>query len=403
MNKSLPRIMKLAATSLLLAFLFVVADRAAAFPSRGGSCTACHTEAGGSLSATPNPLAIDTGSEGLLTFDITDLGGSQNTSISVQGLDNLALEATVGATGDNWTFVNGANGKSYVSDNITSLGPYTLGVSIGASAVSNDYPIVVMYAGDGFRGTEIGFTLRVRSQPPVVTNFPAFVQTDTYSNLGWGVNTTRGWRFTVNEEIQVEELGFWDSGLDGLSQPHPVGIWRDADQALLTAATVPDGTAAPLEGTFRWVATQPVTLTPGNNYVIGAYWVSESPDMSLGLGENTVFDSRVTLTGGRGINTTGLSFPPQTVNVELNANFKAVPAPAPTIITSASLEGTTFTLLFTGEAGLTDWKVKGSSDPHGFADDWTANSTISETSPGNYQAVVELGSLSNTYFLRIER
>jgi len=397
MKTSLPRMMKLAVTSLLLAFSFVVADRAVAFPSRGGSCTACHTSPGGSLSALPDPLVIQPGSSNSLTFDVTDLGGSENTSISVQGLDNPTLEAAV----DNaaWTFVDGDDGKSYISDNITSLGTYPLSVSIGASAVSGDYPIVVMYAGDGLRGTEIGFTLRVSSGP----DFPAFVQTDTFSNLGWGVNTTRGWRFTVNEEIQVEELGFWDSGLDGLSQPHPVGIWRDADQALLTTATVPDSTAAPLEGTFRWVSTEPVTLTPGNTYVIGAYWLSGSPDTRLGLGENTVFDSRVTVTGGRGINTTGLSFPPPAVNIELNANFRAVVAPIPTIITNASLEGTTFTLVFTGEAGLIDWKVKGASQPHGFADDWTGNSTISETSPGIYQAIVELGSLNNEYFLRIER
>jgi hypothetical protein len=37
----------------------------------------------------------------------------------------------------------------------------------------------------------------------------------------------------------------------GLSEDHDVGIWRDEDQALLTSATVPAGTVAPLEGTFR--------------------------------------------------------------------------------------------------------------------------------------------------------
>jgi hypothetical protein len=233
--------------------------------------------------------------------------------------------------------------------------------------------------------------------------FPAFVQTETYSNMGWSIDTTRGWKFTVSAEIQVQKLAFWDSDPDGLDDAHPIGIWRDEDQVLLTSATVPAGTAAPLEGTFRWVPTQPVVLSPGKTYVIGAYWVSGSGDRTLGGGANTVFDARVTVTGGRGNSTTGLNFPWFAVAPQLNANFKAVPAPAPIIITDASLAGTRFTLRFRSAAGLTNWTVMGSSNLQGFTDDRTANSTITEPSPGIYQAVVELGGVGNKYFLRIAR
>jgi len=52
---------------------------------------------------------------------------------------------------------------------------------------------------------------------------------------------------------------------------------------------------------------------------------------------------------------------------------------------------------------LTGWKVKGSNDLQTFSIDKTADSTITETSPGVYEALVELGSLGNRYFLRIER
>jgi len=88
--------------------------------------------------------------------------------------------------------------------------------------------------------------------------FPAFVQTRAYSNIGWSVDMTCGWLFTVRADIPVKKLGFRDNSLDGLSEDRPIAIWRDEDQALLTSTTVPAGTAAPLEDTFRWVATTPV-------------------------------------------------------------------------------------------------------------------------------------------------
>jgi hypothetical protein len=157
---------------------------------------------------------------------------------------------------------------------------------------------------------------------------PAFTQTQTLNNLGFGVNTTRGWAFTVSARIVVEQLGFWDeAGTAGLAEAHPIGVWSN-DGTLLTSATVPAGTAAPLEGTFRWIATSPVVLQPGTTYVIGAYWTAGSLDFRLQGGTNVVFDPRVTLTDGRSVNTTGLTFPSFAgAPIELNANFKATTAP----------------------------------------------------------------------------
>ncbi len=156
-------------------------------------------------------------------------------------------------------------------------------------------------------------------------SFPAFTQTDTYSNAGWGVNTTRGWSFTVSAPIVVEQLGFWDSSQDGLATSHGVGLWR-GDGTLLTSATVPAGTGGTLVGTFRWVPVAEVELSPGTTYVVGAYWSTGDPDMILGAGENVVFDSRVSRVEGRGINAPGLAYPPLVVAVEMTANFKARPS-----------------------------------------------------------------------------
>ena len=172
----------------------------------------CHSVPGGSLIAAPDPLTIELGDNGLLTFHITDLGGSENTLISVQGLDKLVLDATVGAGGDNWTFVNGSNGKSYISDNITSPGPYTLDVSIGATAISGDYPIVVMYAGNGLRGTEIGFTLRIVSEPPVLTIVTAGVG---FASISWTPNNANS---VLQENLTLLPAN-WTNSPSGSTNP----------------------------------------------------------------------------------------------------------------------------------------------------------------------------------------
>jgi hypothetical protein len=179
-------------------------------------------------------------------------------------------------------------------------------------------------------GALITFALLLAPAPRPAQAFPAFTQTDTYSNSGWSVNTTRGWAFTVSSRVAVEQLGFWDSGQDGLATSHAVGLWR-GDGTLLTSATVPAGAGAPLEGTFRWVAASPVELEPGDTYAIGAYWSSGNPDTALDQGENVAFDPRVSLVEGRAINTAGLAYPALSAAVELTANFKGQVANQPPV------------------------------------------------------------------------
>ncbi len=145
--------------------VMAISNVAAAFPSRGGSCTSCHSDPGGSLIASPNPLDIQLGKSGLLTFTITSLGGSSSTAISVQGLQNSALNASIAPGGNTWTLRSGSGGTSYVSNIISSTGPYTLNLAIGNLATLGAYPIVVMYAGDGPVGTDSGFSLRIVPAP----------------------------------------------------------------------------------------------------------------------------------------------------------------------------------------------------------------------------------------------
>lgn len=151
--------------TLAVGLLVFACGDASAFPSFGGNCTSCHTNAGGDLTTSPDPLQVQIGDDGLLTFDITDLGGSDDTAISLSGLEDVLLDATIGAGGDNWTWQSGSSGSSYVSDFITSTGTYTLDLQIGSNAVLGDYGIGVDFVGHGARGSTFDFTVRVIPEP----------------------------------------------------------------------------------------------------------------------------------------------------------------------------------------------------------------------------------------------
>ncbi|HTJ00942.1 MAG TPA: PEP-CTERM sorting domain-containing protein [Dongiaceae bacterium] len=70
----------------------------------------------------------------------------------------------------------------------------------------------------------------------------------------------------------VNYLGYYDKGGDGLANSHTVSLWdASAGNSLLVTATVPAGTSAPLVDGYRWVALpSTVHLTYNNWYVIDA-------------------------------------------------------------------------------------------------------------------------------------
>ena len=71
--------------------------------------------------------------------------------------------------------------------------------------------------------------------------------------------------FNVTSPFTVHYLGFFDHFGDGLLTSHDVGIY-DGSGALLSFATIPAGTAALLDGSYRLVSVQPFTLAVGTNY-----------------------------------------------------------------------------------------------------------------------------------------
>ena len=83
------------------------------------------------------------------------------------------------------------------------------------------------------------------------------------SSLGsFAVNdATLGYAFTVSSPIRVTKLGVWDSGSDGLTDPHAIAIWTSTGTQLVQA-TIPAGTPGTLIDGFRYLPIAPFILAP---------------------------------------------------------------------------------------------------------------------------------------------
>jgi len=157
-----------------------------------------------------------------------------------------------------------------------------------------------------------------------------------------GPTITLGYSFTVNSaQINVTDLGFLDTNLDGLASNHLIGIW-DTSQNLLASATIAAGTAAPLIGNFRYVSlASPLSLTAGQ-YIIGAQMNGESY-----VQDATINNLSPSVTFGNAQRATSVGFIyPNFVDVTDNAGyfgpnlqFNAVPIPAAVWLFGSGLIG----------------------------------------------------------------
>jgi hypothetical protein len=87
---------------------------------------------------------------------------------------------------------------------------------------------------------------------------------------------TVGWDFTVKENHDINMLGVYDAGGDGLAVATEVGLWDRDTNTLLASVTVPQGTAGALLGQFRYAPIPSVWLMPGVNYALGALYTQPS-------------------------------------------------------------------------------------------------------------------------------
>ncbi len=146
---------------------------------------------------------------------------------------------------------------------------------------------------------------------------------------------TLGWKFTVNEPATVHALGVYDDSIqDGLVNSAQVGLWLAAGGDPIAQTIIPTGTAAPLDGHFRFAPITPTLLAPGTEYIVGSYLDGELA--TTYFGGNGVVDPRVTVIDGRFTSTeeTGFGFPDITDGISqgsafLGANFQLTPVPLP--------------------------------------------------------------------------
>jgi hypothetical protein len=159
---------------------------ASAFPTYGGTCISCHNSTGkipSEMNWAPANLVLAPSDSGSVTFNVTSLGTSgtgtdPESAISLQGLENALLNATI-AAGGNWTLRSESHGTSYNSDKLTApgLGSYVLNFNIGANAVNGNYPIGVSLAASGGGGSALrtgfnttpGFSITVVPEPATLT------------------------------------------------------------------------------------------------------------------------------------------------------------------------------------------------------------------------------------------
>ena len=107
-------------------------------------------------------------------------------------------------------------------------------------------------------------------------------------------DSTFGWSFTTNSDINVVDLGVFDDSQNGLTDSHQVGIW-DSSGTLLVSTTVPSGTGATLDDQFRTVGVSSTELFAGQKYFIGTlYTTFDDPLLLQGDASNFATASQIT-------------------------------------------------------------------------------------------------------------
>jgi len=121
-----------------------------------------------------------------------------------------------------------------------------------------------------------------------------------------GLNSTRGFEFTVSTSLTVSALGLFDVDADGLGEAHNVFLWTSTGTLLASASvdsgdTAVDSAYAPADSQWLFASIAPFVLTPGT-YVLGATYAIGSPDAFLA----GTHPSPISVTTASGISWVGL-------------------------------------------------------------------------------------------------
>ena len=82
-----------------------------------------------------------------------------------------------------------------------------------------------------------------------------------------------GFRFTVNQDVLVTDLGVWNGdtqiGLEGLTSDHQIGIWDSSGSLVVNGVAGPGDSVL---GQWTYDSVAPTLLSTGMTYTIGALY-----------------------------------------------------------------------------------------------------------------------------------
>ena len=175
--------------------------------------------------------------------------------------------------------------------------------------------------------------LVLAATPTVQAQVPAITLTEP-GPLFAGAPYTLGFAFSVAADVPLLALGVYDHLADGLEAAAEVALWSSDSRVALRQAVVPRGTAAALDGTFRFAPVAPLLLQAGRAYLVAAY-LDDSMATSFGIADTGTasIDPRLRLVedrfGDGFFNITYPSLSDGTQGGWLGANFQLAPVPEP--------------------------------------------------------------------------
>lgn len=114
---------------------------------------------------------------------------------------------------------------------------------------------------------------------------------------GFGcTNFTCAFTFVADRDLTVTDLGAFDTNLDGFASNMEVGLWTIAGD-LLASVTLPTGASGVLIENHRYLSIVPVSLTAGQEYVVGVA-TSGFNGLAPFLGASGIVTDGITFTGG---------------------------------------------------------------------------------------------------------
>ena len=257
------------------------------------------------------------------TLTVTDNSTLSATNFIINGPINVAVGKTLNVTGtiakmtniDSFVYKTGggtmvlSNANTYSGATTIVAGTLQLGTgtagqdgSISTGGVSNNGALVYNLAGNQTAGYGISGTgTLTKSGPGTLTllggssyggsttvtggtlqlaTHQAYQFTDPTRTAGqqtWSASIGNDFTVAAGQSVTITQLGFYDSGGDGLASSHVVEITDNVNGSTVYAsATVPSGASATLANGFRFVALgTAVTLGPGTYRIWGDQFATD--------------------------------------------------------------------------------------------------------------------------------